>query len=395
MTRSAAAPPERVDALVVAAGRGERAGGGVAKQFRTVRGRPLLRWAVEAFAGHARVDRVLAVVAPGQGARAAAALAGLEVRLLDRGGTTRQASVAAGLEAMAPDPPRSVLIHDGARPRPGRAVIGRVLDALSDADGAVPSLPLTDTVKEVDRTGRVRRTLPRTGLRGAQTPQGFRFETVLGAHRAAAGAPAAPDDAALVEAAGGVVRTVPGDAGNLKVTDGDDLDRFARLSDARLPRTGHGCDVHRFGPGDGVRLLGIDIPHDRGLVGHSDADVGLHAVADAILGALGRGDLGQHFPPGDPRWRGADSAALAERVRSMAEEAGAEIVHADVTLVCETPVIAPYRDRLRRSLAGILGIPAGAASVKATTTEGLGFAGRGEGIAAFALATLLAPSARE
>ncbi len=391
MTGPAAGPPGRVDALVAAAGRGERAGGDVPKQFRTVQGRPLLRWAVEAFAGHPRVDRVLAVVAPGQRTRAESALAGLEVRLVDRGGAVRQASVAAGLEAMAPDPPQSVLIHDGARPRPGPALIDRVITALSAVDGAVPALPLTDSLKEVDQAGQILRSLPRSGLHRAQTPQGFRFDAVLSAHRAAAGALVATDDSALVEAAGGVVRVVRGDPRNVKITEPDDLHRFARFSDVRLSRTGQGYDVHRFGPGSQVRLLGVDLPHSHALVGHSDADVGLHAVADAILGALGEGDIGQHFPPGDPRWRGVDSAVLVKRVRAMAEAAGAEIIHVDVTVICEAPAIAPYRDRMRQSLAGVLGLPAAAVSVKATTTEGLGFAGRGEGIAVLALATLLVP----
>ena len=386
-------PSDRVDALVVAAGSGERAGRDAPKQFRVVRGRPLVRWAVEAFTRHPRVDRVLAVVAPGQAAAAAGALTGLDVRILNRGGATRQESVAAGLEALAVDPPRSVLIHDGARPRPGAALINRVIEALSGADGALPAVPLTDTLKETDSDGRVRRTVPRSGLHGAQTPQGFLFEVILGAHRAAAGERAATDDAALVETAGHVVRVVPGDPANLKVTEPGDFARAERLLGERLPRTGQGFDVHRFGPGETVRLLGVDLPHSQALMGHSDADVGLHALTDALLGALGNGDIGQHFPPGDPRWRGADSAEFVQHAGALAREAGAEITHVDVTVICEVPAIAPHRDRLRRSVAGLLGIPVEAVSVKATTTEGLGFTGRSEGIAALVLATLLVPPA--
>lgn len=383
----------RVDALVVAAGRGERAGRDVPKQFRVVRGRPLVRWAVEAFTHHPRVDRVLTVVAPGQAAAAAGALTDLDVRILDCGGATRQESVAGGLEALAADPPTSVLIHDGARPRPGAALINRVIEALSTADGALPAVPLTDTLKEADSDGRVRRTVPRGGLYGAQTPQGFRFAVILGAHRAVAGERDATDDAALVETAGHVVRVVSGDRANLKVTEPGDFARAERLLGDRLPRTGQGFDVHRFGPGQTTRILGVDLPHSQALVGHSDADVGLHALTDALLGALGKGDIGQHFPPGDSRWRDADSAEFVRHAKTLAHDADAEIAHVDVTIICEAPAIAPHREQLRRSVAGLLNIPVEAVSVKATTTEGLGFTGRGEGIAALALATLLVPPA--
>jgi len=391
-TDAAGTPPGRVDALVVAAGSGERAGGGVPKQFHVVQGRPIVRWAVEAFTRHPQVERVTTVVAPGQATAAAAALSGVEVRILDRGGATRQESVAAGLEALASDPPQTVLIHDGARPRPGAALISRVIDALSNADGVVPTVPLSDTLKETGDDGHILRTLPRAGLHGAQTPQGFRFDLILGAHRAASEETLATDDSSLLETAGHVVQAVAGDPENLKVTGPGDFARAERLFGARLPRTGQGFDVHRFGPGESVQLLGVRLPHGQALVGHSDADVGLHAVTDAILGALAQGDIGQHFPPEDPRWRDADSAKFLQHAGAMALEAGAEITHVDVTIICEAPAVAPHRERMRQSVADILGMPVAAVSVKATTTEGLGFAGRREGIATFALATVLVPN---
>lgn len=384
-------PQGRIDALIVAAGRGTRVGGDPPKQYRSLRGRPLVRWAAEAFARHPRVGRLVMVVAPGEGDAAGTALAGLDVRIVDRGGATRQESVAAGLEAMVGDPPQAVLIHDGARPLPGSGLIGRVADALRSAPGAVPALPLFDTLKQVDGAGQVERTVPRAGLHHVQTPQGFWFDVILAAHRAAAGGPPATDDAALLEGSGHAVQAVAGDPSNLKVTGPQDFGKAVRLLGERISRTGQGIDVHRFGPGAGIRLLGVDVPHDRAVVGHSDADVGLHAVTDAILGALGRGDIGEHFAPGDPRWRGADSAQFVSYANELVREAAAQVMHVDVTVICEAPAVAPHRDRMRETLAGLLGVPSATVSVKATTTDGLGFLGRREGIAAFALATLAMP----
>ncbi len=385
-------PQGRIDALIVAAGRGNRVGGDLPKQYRSLRGRPLVRWAAEAFARHPRVDRVVMVVAPGEGDATSTALAGLDVRIVDQGGATRQESVAVGLEAMVGDPPQAVLIHDGARPRPGSGLIGRVADALRFAPGVVPALPLFDTLKQVDGAGQVERTVSRAGLHHAQTPQGFWFDVILAAHRATAGRPPATDDATLLEGSGHAVQAVVGDPSNIKVTEPQDFAKAERLLGERILRTGQGIDVHRFGPGAGIRLLGVDVPHDRAVVGHSDADVGLHAVTDAILGALGRGDIGEHFPPNDPRWSGADSARFVAHANELVQEAAAELMHVDVTVICEAPAVAPHRGRMRESLARLLELPSAAVSVKATTTDGLGFLGRREGIAAFALATLAMPS---
>ena len=292
---------------------------------------------------------------------------------------------------MREEPPWAVLVHDGARPRPGAALISRVVDALSSADGVVPSLPVFDTLKTVSGDSCVQQTVPRSGLHTVQTPQGFRYDVIAAAHQGASAGPGVTDDAALMEGAGHVVRAVAGDVDNLKVTEPGDFARIERLLGGWTPRIGHGFDVHRFAPGSGVRLLGVDLPHDQSLVGHSDADVGLHAVTDALLGALGMGDIGEHFPPTDPQWRNADSALFVRHAAEAARTANAEIAHLDVTLICEEPRINPYRAEMRRTLADLAGVAAAAVNVKATTTEGLGFPGRREGIAALAMATLLFP----
>lgn len=383
--------PAPVDAVLAAGGSGRRAGGGPPKQFRPLGGRALLRWPAEALAADPRIRRTVAVVAPDREADARAALAGLGVEVLPGGGPTRSASVRAGLEALAADPPAAVLVHDAARPRAGPALVGALLDALARAPAAVPALAVADTLKEAGAEGRVRRTLPRGPLFRAQTPQAFRFDALLDAHRRAAGADL-PDDARAMEEAGHEVLLVPGDPLNRKVTGPADLALLERLLVRRVPRTGQGLDVHRFGPGGPLRLLGVDIPHDRGLEGHSDADAGLHAVTDAVLGALAEGDIGEHFPASSPRWRGADSAAFVRFARARADARGAEIAHVDVTLVCEAPRLAPHREAMRAACAAALGVAPDRVAVKATTSEGLGFAGRGEGVAALALATLLLPA---
>jgi 2-C-methyl-D-erythritol 4-phosphate cytidylyltransferase/2-C-methyl-D-erythritol 2,4-cyclodiphosphate synthase len=286
--------------------------------------------------------------------------------------------------------PRTVLIHDGARPFVGDAVIGRVLDALGSADGAIAALPITDTLKR-GADGRVTGTVARAGLWRAQTPQGFRFAEILAAHRNAVGQELT-DDAAVAERAGLAVALVEGAPENIKVTTQEDLVRAERwIADATETRVGQGFDVHRFGPGNQVMLCGIAIPHDAGLLGHSDADVGLHALTDAILGALGAGDIGQHFPPSDARWKDAESRVFLRHAGSLVAAAGGRIRHLDVTVICERPKIGPYRAAMAACIAEALGIDAGRVSVKATTTEGLGFTGRGEGIAAQAIATLSLP----
>ena len=372
-------------ALVVAAGRGARFGG--PKQYASLAGLPVLRWSLAAFARHPGVDEVRAVIHPDDAAPYASAASGLALGAPIAGGATRQDSVRRGLEALAATPPERVLIHDGARPLVATATIDAVLGALASEEGAVPALPVEDTLKRSADGARIEATAPREGLWRAQTPQGFRFAGILAAHRAAAGL-ALTDDAAVAERAGLAVALVAGDAGNLKITTADDLARAAALLGAGETRTGTGFDVHRFGPGDHVMLCGVRIPHAAGLAGHSDADVALHALTDALLGAIGDGDIGAHFPPSDPRWRGADSALFLADAARRVRERGFALVNLDVTLICEAPRVAPHREAMRERLAAILGIGVERCSVKATTTEGLGFTGRGEGIAAQAVASV-------
>lgn len=391
-------------ALVVAAGRGERFGGAKPKQYADLAGQPLLRHSLAALARHPAIGRVRAVIDPDDRSFYEAAGTGLDLLPAVAGGDSRQASVRLGLESLEELKPEKVLIHDGARPFVTHDLIDRILAALGDAPGAIAALPLADTVKR-EATGSiggcVAATVARDGLWRAQTPQGFRFAEILAAHRAAHLATPAElnltDDAAVAEQAGLTVRLVEGDPANLKVTTPADLDRAARwLAGTEVIRgeeirTGSGFDVHRFCPGDHVRLCGIDIPHESALAGHSDADVGLHALVDAILGALAAGDIGEHFPPSDPRWRGADSALFAAHARDLVAARGGRIVNVDVTLICERPKIGAHRPAMTARLADLLGVEPDRVSVKATTTERLGFTGRGEGIAAQAAATLALP----
>lgn len=377
-------------ALVVAAGRGSRAGGGIAKQWRSLGGQPVIRYGLRVLLDHPAVSQAKVVIHPDDRGLYEGAVAGLDGLMPPAfGGPTRQESVRLGLEALAADPPDLVLIHDAARPFPTAIVIDGVLTALARHPGAIPALPVTDTIKRGGPL--IEDTVPRDRLWQVQTPQGFRFAEILAAHRAAAGADL-PDDAAVAERAGLAVALVAGDSDNVKLTTGDDLERAA----ARLgteTRTGGGFDAHRFAPGDGVMLCGVRIPHDYALEGHSDADVGLHALTDAVLGALAQGDIGQHFPPSDPRWRGADSARFLAHARDLATQAGGRILHVDVTLICEAPGVAPHRAAMVARIAAILGIDPGRVSVKATTTEGMGFTGRREGLAAQAVATVRLPAA--
>ncbi len=386
-------------ALVVAAGRGERFGGAKPKQYADLAGQPLLRHSLAALSRHPAIDRTRAVIDPNDQAFYETASAGLDLLPPVSGGASRQASVRLGLESLEDLKPEEVLIHDGARPFVPADLIDRILTALGTAPGAIAALPLADTVKREAAgsiAGRVAGTVDRDRLWRAQTPQGFRYAEILAAHRAAhMAAPAEmglTDDAAVAEQAGLAVRLVEGDPANLKVTTPADLERAARwLASAEEIRGGSGFDVHRFGPGDRVRLCGVDVPHDFALAGHSDADVGLHALVDAILGALAASDIGEHFPPSDPQWRGADSALFAAHARDLVAARGGRIVNVDVTLICERPKIGPHRPAMTARLAALLGIAAERVSVKATTTERLGFTGRGEGIAAQATATLALP----
>lgn len=378
-------------ALIVAAGRGRRAGGGVPKQYRPVAGRALLRHTLDAFTDHARVGAIQVVIGAGDRPLYDDAVAGLALREPVIGGDDRQASVLNGLLAIAPLKPDQVVIHDAARPFVDAELISRTLDALARSPGAIAAVPLGDTLKRAsDRDpALIDGTVARNGLWRAQTPQSFRFQDILAAHRAAAGA-ALSDDAAVAERAGLAVELVESTEENVKVTTADDLARAERLlgaSAASAMRVGMGYDVHRFAAGgDHVMLCGIAVPHDRGLAGHSDADVGFHALVDALLGAVAGGDIGAHFPSSEARWRDADSSLFVDRARALVAEAGGMIVNVDITLICERPRIGPYREAMRERTAELLRIPAAQVSVKATSTDGLGFAGRGEGIAAQATA---------
>ena len=382
-----------VAAVVVAAGRGVRAGGDFPKQYKEIAGEPVLRRSLLLFARDARIGAVQPVIHPDDDAlfeRAADRLA-----LLPRvyGGATRQASVRAGLEALVSHGPEIVLVHDAARPFASPALISRAIEAVTDADAAIPGIPVSDTVKAVDDADQVVETLDRMRLRMIQTPQAFRFSTLLDVHRRAAaeGREGFTDDAALAEWAGLKVCVFEGEAGNIKLTTPEDFARAQSEPMLADLRTGTGLDVHAFGEGDHVALGGVRIPHGRGLIGHSDADVALHALTDALLGALADGDIGVHFPPSDPQWRNASSdrflAFAAERVRRR----GGRINHLDVTIVCEAPRIGPHRDAMRTRIAEIVGVAVDRVGLKATTSEKLGFTGRGEGIAALATATIRLP----
>jgi 2-C-methyl-D-erythritol 4-phosphate cytidylyltransferase / 2-C-methyl-D-erythritol 2,4-cyclodiphosphate synthase len=386
----------RVAAVVVAAGRGFRAGSEFPKQYRTIAGESMVRISLAMLAGHAQIDLIQPVIHDADRDLFAAACAGLDLLPAVAGGATRQASVYAGLEALNARQPAIVLVHDAARPFASAALVARAIEAARAHGAAVPAMPLADTVKQIDASGRVIATLDRDRLRTVQTPQAFRFDALIAAHRraAAAGRDDFTDDAALCEWAGRDVMLFAGEAGNMKLTTADDFARAEALRLAALAdvRTGNGFDVHAFGPGDHVMLGGVRIAHVRALTGHSDADVVLHALTDAILGALAEGDIGAHFPPSDERWRGASSDGFltfaTERVRAR----GGLIAHLDVTLVCEAPRIGPHRDVMRARIAEIAGLAVDRVAVKATTSEGLGFTGRGEGIAAFAAATIRLPA---
>jgi 2-C-methyl-D-erythritol 4-phosphate cytidylyltransferase/2-C-methyl-D-erythritol 2,4-cyclodiphosphate synthase len=374
-------------ALVVAAGRGTRLGASLPKQYLPLAGRPLLRYALETLSSHSGID----AVNPDDRALYEQAAAGLDLLPPVAGGAARQDSVRLGLESLERRPPQRVLIHDGARPFLDHATITRVLQALDEAPGAIPALPIRDTVKR-GSDGRIVETVDRAALWRAQTPQGFHYAALLTAHRIAAGSDLS-DDAAVAERAGLAVRLVEGSERNVKVTTAEDLMEAERLLAGRLGdvRTGQGFDVHAFGAGDHVWLCGVKVPHQQGLIGHSDADVGLHALTDAILGALGAGDIGMHFPPDDPQWCGAPSHRFLRHAAELVARAGGGIAHVDVTVICERPKLAPHRQAMVARIAEILAIDPRRVSVKATTTEKLGFTGRGEGIAAQAVATLRLP----
>ncbi|MCW5751417.1 MAG: bifunctional 2-C-methyl-D-erythritol 4-phosphate cytidylyltransferase/2-C-methyl-D-erythritol 2,4-cyclodiphosphate synthase [Alphaproteobacteria bacterium] len=379
-------------ALIVAAGRGTRIGGEIPKQYLPLLGQPILRHTLEAFLRHEAIDRVRVVIHPDDRDLYDAAAAGLDLLEPVPGGASRQESVRLGLESLTPLSPDIVLIHDGARPLVSPAIISATIAALATHPGAIAAVPMADTLKK-DMQGQAKAGPDRTGLWRAQTPQTFRFADILASHRQAGGTDLT-DDAAVAERAGLAVALVAGEEENLKVTNPADLARAERLLLQRLgdTRTGSGYDVHAFGGSDRkLMLCGIEVPHERGLAGHSDADVALHALTDAVLGAIAEGDIGHHFPPSDPKWKGASSDRFLAHAASLVAARGGIIAHVDVTIVCERPKIGPHRAAMQARLAAILGIAADRVSVKATTTERLGFTGRGEGIAALATATVRLP----
>ncbi|MCG8504473.1 MAG: bifunctional 2-C-methyl-D-erythritol 4-phosphate cytidylyltransferase/2-C-methyl-D-erythritol 2,4-cyclodiphosphate synthase [Sphingomonadales bacterium] len=377
-----------VAAIIVAAGRGVRAGGEMPKQYRALAGKPVLRHTAEAFAGHPSVDRVLVVYNPADQELYNAAVGDLELLPPVAGGASRQESVRNGLQALAaPETPEVVLIHDAARAFVPPEVIQTVIDAVADG-GAIPALPVVDTLKRAEDGATITETVSRSGLWRAQTPQGFPFAAILAAHEAAAGEELT-DDAAVAERAGIAVTVVPGAEENIKLTTQQDFDRAERALAGTETRTGMGYDVHRFGPGDHVMLCGIAVPHSHGLIGHSDADAGLHALTDALLGAIGAGDIGDHFPPSDPKWAGAPSDVFLKHAAELVAARGGRIVNLDLTLICERPKIGPHRETMRARVSEIVGTSEDRVSIKATTTERLGFTGREEGIAAQAIATIV------
>jgi len=387
--------PDRTAAILVAAGRGLRAGAGGPKQYREIGGQTVIYRAMQAFCDHPQVFAVQPVVNPDDSAMFNEAVRGLRHETPAAGGATRQASVHAGLEALAAQKPDIVLIHDAARPFVTSAVIARAIEAAGRTGAAVPTVAVTDTIKQVGATGNVEATPDRATLRIAQTPQAFRFDVILEAHRRAAreGRGDFTDDAAIAEWAGLTVATFEGDAANMKLTTPEDFVREEARLGAMLGdiRTGTGYDVHAFGEGDHVMICGVRVPHSRGFLAHSDGDVGLHALVDAILGALADGDIGSHFPPSDAKWKGASSDRFLKYAIDRVTARGGRVANLEVTLICERPKIGPLRDTMRARIAEISGIDISRIAVKATTSERLGFTGREEGIAATASATIRLP----
>jgi len=374
-------------ALVVAAGRGHRFGGELPKQYTDLAGKPVLFHTVSALLAHPGVDLVRCVIHPDDRELYEAAVEGLAVLEPVLGGAERQDSVRLGLQSLTDQSVDKVLIHDGARPFVSLAVIDGVLEALEDRPGAIPALAVSDTLKRGEMS-LITQTVSRDGLYRAQTPQGFHLDKIIDAHLQVHEGELT-DDAQLFESLGISVILTEGSHDNFKITTGEDLMRAERLiSNRSETRTGSGFDAHRFGDGDFVTLCGIEIPHEFGLKGHSDADVALHALTDALLGAIGAGDIGQHFPPSDAKWKGASSDRFVAHAADLIHERGGEIINVDVTIICEAPKIGPHRDPMVARVAEILNVDQNRVSVKATTTEGMGFAGRKEGMAAQAIASV-------
>jgi 2-C-methyl-D-erythritol 4-phosphate cytidylyltransferase/2-C-methyl-D-erythritol 2,4-cyclodiphosphate synthase len=382
----------RFSAVIVAAGSGSRAGPGEAKQWRTLAGRPVARWSAEALLA-AGAGEVVVVIAEDQEDQARAALAGLERLRFTHGGAMRSQSVRRGLEALSAEGDEVVLVHDAARPLLRGEHIQRLLAALESGPAAILALPLADTLKRDAGDALIGATVPRDGLWRAQTPQAFRLGDLKAAYAAWPADEEPTDEAMVVERAGGAVTLVPGDPALAKLTYPEDFAMAELIAGAaRTLRIGQGIDAHRFGPGDAVMLCGVAIPHDHGLVGHSDADAGLHAITDALLGAIGEGDIGDHFPPTDAQWRGAPSDVFLRHAAGLVAGRGGRVLNVDVTLVCERPKIKPHRAAMRQRLAEILGLEIAAVSVKATTMEGMGFTGREEGLLAQAVAMVELPA---
>jgi 2-C-methyl-D-erythritol 4-phosphate cytidylyltransferase/2-C-methyl-D-erythritol 2,4-cyclodiphosphate synthase len=385
----------RVAAVIVAAGRGTRTGLTYPKQYHALNGAPIVRDSVRAFAAHPEIDLVQPVIHADDAARFATATAGLDIAKPVQGGATRQGSVRAGLEALERSAPQIVLVHDAARPFVSDALVSRAIAAARAHGAAIPALPVTDTVKLVDEHEIVTATLDRSNLRTVQTPQAFAYPALLDAHRraAAAGREDFSDDAALVEWAGLSVAVFAGEAGNVKMTTANDFKRAEAEAAAALGdvRTGIGYDIHAFEDGDHIWLGGIRIPHSRKLSGHSDADVAIHALVDAILGALADGDIGVHFPPSDEKWRGASSDKFLQFAVERVKARGGMISHLDIAIVSEAPKVNPHRDAMRARIAEIAGVSIDRVGVKATTNEKLGALGRSEGVAAMATATIRLP----
>ncbi|MBC6439387.1 MAG: 2-C-methyl-D-erythritol 4-phosphate cytidylyltransferase [Rhodospirillales bacterium] len=382
---------QQIAAVIVAAGRGERAGGGTPKQYRKIAGAPLLTWTLRRLAAIDGVGPIQIVIDPDHRALYERATRSFDLLPACPGGTTRQGSVLRGLEALAAHDPGWVMVHDAARPFVTSALVERLRDALATgADGVIPVLPVTDTLKRCP-DGIIAATLDRSEFGLAQTPQAFGFAALLEAHHKVQGNELT-DDAAVAEAAGMAVHTVPGDTGNVKVTMADDLDAATARLEHIETRTGTGFDVHAFAEGDNVMLCGIRIPHDQTLSGDTDADVGLHVLVDAMLGAMGEGDLGVHFPVGSAEWKGRPSSDMVAVAVGLMQQRHARLVHADITLIAQKPRLAKHQTAMKARVAELLGVAPSRVNIKVTSTDGLGFAGRSEGIAGQAAVTIAMPS---
>jgi len=384
-------------ALILSGGSGNRFGAQMPKQYLQLGDRAVIRHAVDAFLRHPGIEAVRIVRRPQDTPLYEAAFRGVAVLDPVDGGATRQESVLRGLESLKNIAPSSVLIHDGARPFPDAALISRTLDALNNYPAVIPALPVFDTIKQVEPNAKtIEKTLDRQKLWRAQTPQAFSYKPILAAHRDSAGKELT-DDAMVAEQAGIKVAIVDGNEENIKITTQEDMQQAKKMLNlgTTITRVGTGFDVHQFGPGDHAVLCGIKVPHDYGLEGHSDADAPMHALTDAVLGAIAAGDIGSHFPPSDEKWRGAASSKFLKHAAALVADLNGTIQNVDVTIICESPKVGPYRDAMRQKLAEILEIPISVVSVKATTTEKLGFTGRSEGLAAQAIASITLPAAAE